>query len=151
MAKGLPKSIIKKYGISKKAWSVFRSRKNKGTKRSSKTRRKSNPKRRIKRVARKKRSRRYSMTIPLAPIAGLAAGLAEPAQKIIGGDLAGGLNLIGCNYTGYDAYSGSFNLDHLKRGLLPLIVGLLVHKFVGGAPLNLNRVLARAKVPFIRL
>lgn len=35
MAQGLPKSIIKKYGISKKAWAVFRGKKH--TKRGNKT------------------------------------------------------------------------------------------------------------------
>jgi len=46
--KGLPKSIIKKYGITKKAWRVFRGRKSKSKPRKAKTTRKttrkSNPK-----------------------------------------------------------------------------------------------------------
>ena len=45
--KGLPKSIIKKYGITKKAWRVFRGRKPKRSRSTRKTkRRKSNPRRR---------------------------------------------------------------------------------------------------------
>lgn len=48
----LPKSIIKKYGITKKAWSIF-----KGRKRRSPSRRSSNPKKRS--VVKTVRRRRY--------------------------------------------------------------------------------------------
>ena len=58
----------------------------KGAKRSSKTRRKSNPKKVRKKVARRKKSRRrYGMTIPLAPVLGLAAGMAAPIGKLVNG------------------------------------------------------------------
>ena len=100
---------------------------------------------------RRKGRRRYSMTIPMAPIAGLAVGLAEPIQKISQGNWVGGLNQLGERYTGYNALAGNFNFKRLEKGLLPLVLGALVHKFVGGAPLNLNKTLARAKVPFIRI
>jgi len=46
---------------------------------------------------------------------------------------------------------GSFNPTLMQHGLLPLVVGVLVHKFVGGSPLNFNRNLAKAKVPYIRI
>jgi len=76
MPKGLPKSIIKQYGITKKAWSVYRGRK-KSSSRSSKVTGK--VKRRTKSLARR-RGRRGSrkFTLPLAPILGLAVGMAKP-------------------------------------------------------------------------
>jgi len=67
------------------------------------------------------------------------------------GEWAGSLNHIGAIYTGYNAIEGQFQWGMLKRGLLPLVIGCLVHKFVGGPPLNLNRTLAAANVPFIRI
>ena len=149
--KGLSKSIIKKYGISKKAWAVYRGKKSKGsTPRTSKTSRK------VKKVARRRYSRKRSrrsggMTIPLAPIAGLAAGLAVPIDYALSGDYKGAMNILSENYTGYNFYQGMWEPEKLKRGLLPLIIGALVHKFVGGSPLNVNKMLAAAKVPFVRI
>ena len=148
MAKGLPKSIIKKYGISKKAWRVFRGRK--GKTRSRKTRA-SNPKKRRKtKLGRRKRGRRRnSMTIPLAPIIGLAAGMADPIQAAMAGNFDTAIEHLKYRYLGITP-GGQFNAAALSEGLLPLVIGLLVHKFVGGPPLNFNAMLVRAKVPFIR-
>ena len=154
--KGLPKWAIKEAkrrgakNIFAYAWTLV---KRKGKKRKSKTRRSSSPKRRVKRrMARRKRGRRrYTMTIPLAPIAGLIAGMHEPIQRIMQGkpDLA--IIAVSRNYTGYCPKDNNWLPERMARGLLPLIIGCLVHKFVGGAPLNVNRMLARAKVPFIRI
>jgi len=147
--KGLPKSIAKKYGISKKAWAVYR-----GTKKKPKA---SNPRpekaRKVRRkVAKRKRSRRSkSMTIPLAPVIGLIGPMAPRIiPALISGDFGGALHEARNIYTGFDE-NGNFHFDWLMQGLMPLIGGLLVHKFVGGAPLNANRILANANVPFIRI
>ena len=99
----------------------------------------------------KKKKRRYSMTIPLAPIIGLAAGMAKPAQKLMAGDIEGAIEELSWNYLGYSPARKQFDITALVNGTLPLVVGLLVHKFVGGAPLNFNKILAAAKVPFIRI
>jgi len=108
-------------------------------------------------MAKKKKSRSRSFTIPLAPTLGLIAGMAEPIQWGIGEGFAldrGWLNdrrgLI-ARYTGYSPWGKDFDINRLKEGLLPLIAGMLVHKFVGGRPLNLNATLARAGVPLVRL
>jgi hypothetical protein len=129
-------------------------------KRKGKRSRKSNPghnpgrkrKRRSIGVARRKRRRRSrSLTIPLAPVAGLAAGLWEPAQFAMQGRWDWALFKLARNYTGFNPANNTWNANELKNGLIPLIVGLLVHKFVGGRPLNLNQMLARAGVPFVRI
>jgi len=157
MAKGLPKWAIKEAkargakNIFAYAWTLVKRKGKKGS-------RKSNPKtkrRGGKKMARRKRSYRRSMTIPLAPIAGLAAGLATPLHKgIVEGNWFGETNSfiswLKYNYLGITP-EGNFSMDGLKNGLLPLIAGLLVHKFVGGSPLNLNRMLARHKIPLIRI
>ena len=160
MPKGLPKSLIKKYGISKKAWRIFRAGKSKSsTPRTSKTSRK------VKKVARRRYSRKRKrrsggMTIPLAPLAGLAAGLgsgsswsggASVISRLMEGNIADAAKIACYHYTGVDPYTGQFSIDGLKTGVLPLVAGALVHKFVGGSPLNINRMLAAARVPFIRI
>lgn len=113
----------------------------------SKTRKKGRVKRNMPR--RRRSRRRYSMTIPLAPVAGLAVGLSKPISYAISGNYEEAMKELAANYTGY--YEGKWNPKHMVHGLAPLVVGLLVHKFVGGPPLNLNRVLGRARVPFIRI
>lgn len=90
------------------------------------------------------------MTIPLAPIVGLLAGMKTAIPPLMAGDLDKAIGEVTYSYVGIDG-AGRFSWAGLQRGLVPLIIGLLVHKFVGGPPLNLNRVLARAKVPFIRI
>lgn len=157
--KGLPKSIIKKYGISKKAWAVYRGKKSKG----------SNPRpkkaRKVKKMARRRYSRKRSrrsggMTIPLAPIIGLGAGLAGGStwsggnsviSRLIEGDFTDAMKIGAYHYLGYDINLGKFEIQGLMTGIMPLVVGALIHKFVGGAPLNVNRMLAAAKVPFVRI
>ena len=110
------------------------------------------PKRRVKRrMARRRGRRRYTMTIPIAPIAGLLAGMHEPIVRIMQGKADLAIEAVSRNYTGYSPKDKNWLPERMARGLLPLVIGCLVHKFVGGPPLNLNRVLARAKVPFIRI
>lgn len=155
MPKGLPRSIIKKYGISKKAWDVYRGRK--GKKRTSKSRRSSNPKRSVKRTARRKRRRRASMTLPVAPLIGFAAPFAmtNPSGRTIIGDAMKGnyedlLYDARERFTGIDA-NGKFHGEWVVATYLPMILGGLIHKYVGGSPINLNRTLGRAKIPLIRI
>lgn len=91
------------------------------------------------------------MTVPIALVGGLAAGVAEPASMAFGGDVQGAARVLIHNYTGFETDTGNFNAAHLANGLLPLVLGALIHKFVGGRPLNVNAALARANVPFIRI
>lgn len=63
-ARGLPRSIIKKYGITKKAWRVFRGRKKGGRSKSAAKK----TKRRVSRTAKKKRRRRRGIAIGLASV-----------------------------------------------------------------------------------
>ena len=149
--KGLPKSIIKKYGISKKAWAVFRGQKSKGSTPRPKKARK------VKKVARRRYSRKRSrrsggMTIPLALVSGVAASVARPLKTALDTqDIQLAAWQLCEGYTGFYPGDGSFDVQRLKFGLVPLAMGALVHKFVGGSPLNMNRMLAAAKIPFIRI
>ena len=122
----------------------------------TKTEPKSNPKRKtVSKLARKKGTRRRkSMTIPLSIVGALAAGLAEPLRiATVDKDPGRALALVGARYSGVDARTSDahFNLHELTIGLGSLVVGGLVHKLVGGAPLNVNRMLAASGIPFIRV
>jgi len=149
MAKGLPKSIIKKYGISKKAWAVFR-----GKKRS----RGSNPKTRTKTqkrrgfsLAKKRRRRSNGMTIPIAPIAGFIPMIIRPVQNLMAGNIDMAFATFTYDTIGYDLPNKKWDAMKMVQNITPLIIGGLVHKYVGGKPLNINAALARAGVPFVRI
>lgn len=104
---------------------------------------------------RKKRAAR-KFTLPIAPIVGLLAGLAgpqgdSPIQYALDGDYESAIARLSKSYTGYDPNTGKWEPHLMTAGLVPLLIGGLVHKFVGGAPLNMNRMLASANVPVIRI
>jgi len=155
MAKGLPKWAIKEArargakNVFAYAWTLVKRKGKKGS-------RKSNPgkikRRGGRKMARKKKRRSRSLTIPLAPIAGLACGVMDAWTR--GGGF-GNLHEVGYklveNYTGYNPVRGNFDVNRLSKGLLPLILGAVVHKFVGGYPLNINKMLAQHKIPLIRI
>lgn len=91
------------------------------------------------------------LNLPIAIIAGLGAGMADPIKDVINGNIPGALKTMSARYTGYSPRSGTWSPEFLKKGLLPLVAGILIHKFVGGAPLNVNKALASAGVPIIRI
>lgn len=109
--------------------------------------------RRVRRYARRAygyaRRKAKGFTLPLLPLIGLGAGISYPAQIAMRGDWKNASSTLLYNYTGFAA-NGSFNTAGLKVGLLPLLAGILGHKIVGGK-LGVNRVLASAGVPFIRV
>lgn len=141
----LPKSIIEKYGITKKAWAVFRGQKKRGGKRGGV---KSMARRRVRYVARRVR-RRPGLTIPVAPIMGFTAAMYPIAELAINGDYKGAITEASLRFTGYDPYTGSFAAYKLKEGLLPILMGFLVHWVAG--KIGINRALGRARIPVIRV
>ena len=90
-------------------------------------------------------------TLPLAVIGGLSAGLARPVKHLMAGEYENAMTVLSQNYTGWSIQQGNWDAVRMKEGLLPLVIGALVHKFVGGPPINLNRMLASAGVPLIRI
>jgi len=100
-----------------------------------------------------KRRRSRKMTLPLAPIIGMISSpsvtraidnaVNDRGIPNILNELKG---MAGINYQ-----TNKFDLGLLASNLTPIVAGLLVHKYVGGQPLGLNNILARANVPFIRI
>jgi len=120
LAKGLPKSIIKKYGISKKAWSVYRGRKRKTsrTRKTKVTRRKG-----VRRMARRKR-RRGGKSITQQAFKWIRVGaLVAPAVAVaVGpGSQHGKARTIIHKYTGFNIDDQSFNIERLLQGWGPYL------------------------------
>lgn len=101
-------------------------------------------------MAKKKKRGPRKFTLPLAPIIGLLAGIGPAIGPAMAGDIDGTVNILKFNYLGL-TYDNKFEVGGLMKGLFPLIMGGAIHKFVGGAPLNVNRMLAAANVPILRI
>lgn len=93
------------------------------------------------RYRRKRRRRRKSKTIPLATIGGLIASFREEVACVVAGDFAGAVNSLGNKFSDPSTAFMTF---------VPLIVGALVSKVVGGM-LGVNARLGRAGVPWLRV
>jgi hypothetical protein len=93
------------------------------------------------------------MTLPIAPIIGLLAGIIPAVGPAMAGNYMEATNQLGYRFLGVSSITSSprFDINGLKTGLAPLVAGLLVHKFVGGRPLGLNAVLGKARVPYVRI
>lgn len=142
MAKGLPKDIIKEFGVSKKAWAEYRKRQGLSKGKSS-----SNP---VKYMTKKKgKGSKSKITIPISIVAGLYAGMIVPIDQAMKGNYKGAAEQLVRNYTGIDPLTNVFTLDRLKVGLIPLLVGAIVH--IAAGKLGVNRAIARTGLPVIRI
>ena len=104
---------------------------------------------------RKVKRRRSSFTLPLGIVIPVAYGVGEPlywgiSQKMPLDEI---LRHLLYRYTGIHMWSGRWapNLDDkaFLPGLPALLIGVVVHKIV--SMLGVNRMLARAKVPLVRI
>lgn len=104
-------------------------------------------------MAKKKGHSRHSLggfTIPLAPVAGAYVGLLirygtnSPIETALAGNIPLALEELAERITCFDR--NGFRGDMVLRSYGPIFLGLLLHKVL--APLN--RMLGRAKIPFIR-
>lgn len=144
---GLPKSIIKKYGISKRAWAEYRKAKGKSKKRTTKQR---TTKRTAKRRATKPKGVRKmgkrKTKIPLFTIAGIigAPAVRNTIQAAVSGNIAGIPQAL-AGLAGVS--SGRFNMAEAAANIVPIVGGALMSKFIGGDPIGLNR---RIQIPFVK-
>ena len=166
MPRGLPASYIKKakrelgkgaswHDIFKRAWELYKGSKvykavsgNPTKKKGS--RKKSSKKRSVSRMPKKKRRYSRKMTIPLAPLMGVIPMVQKPIEALVQGNFNEAVERAKWNILGINR-ENQFVPQKFIANITPLIIGLLVHKFVGGSPLNLNRTLARHKIPIIRI
>ncbi|GAH94226.1 unnamed protein product [marine sediment metagenome] len=100
--------------------------------------------------AKKRRRSNPGFTVPLGIVAGFVPYLINLKQGYDAGGW-GALSMYGVrSLTGYNYEAHSFSLGDMRYGLLPILLGMGVHKIVG-SKLGVNRMLGRAKVPFIRI
>lgn len=107
----------------------------------------------IRRAARryygKARRKASAMTIPIAPIAGILG--ASAVQSAINNIKLGHWEAIPGNMAtliGVDS-EGKFYLPALIQNMTPIVAGMVVHKLAN--KVGINRALASAKVPFLRV
>lgn len=100
--------------------------------------------------AKKRRSGRKKMTIPLAVVAGFAPATVGTFSAFQAGGAEAGARELSRSMLGYDFGSGAFNFGWMWSGLFPVLMGAFVSRFVGGA-MGVNRKLASMGVPLIRL
>jgi len=102
-------------------------------------------------MAKKKKSRKKpAMTMPLAVVAGFV-----PPARIIWGESGRGQSLEGGAiaasriFLGYDSIRGTWDFKQLQFGFGPVLVGFGIHKVA--QMVGINRALAAARIPFIRI
>jgi len=98
----------------------------------------------------RRRSNGFRLSLPVAAI----LGFLPLGQSIYTGFNSGGItqaSRVGLrSLTGYDTASNTWNWVYMKTGAIPIAIGLLIHKVVGGT-LGVNRMIARTGIPFIRI
>ena len=100
-------------------------------------------------VVRGKR-RRPKMTFPLAIVSGFLPLIHHEYEAF----KSGGLKAVSIDsvrrLTGIDTYANEWAPKAMIGGLLPILGGILIHRFIGGT-LGLNAALAKSGIPFIRI
>lgn len=101
-------------------------------------------------MAKTRRRKAASMTVPVAVIAGFAPFAMHLAQGYKDAGLKGVANNAVLDTTGYYPLENRFDMKWpIAKFYGPVLAGLLVHKLAG--KLGVNRTLARAGVPFLRV
>ena len=99
----------------------------------------------------KQRRRKTGMKLPLAIVMGFAVPVTHLWKTW---RATNNLEITGARaseiFTGYNTLTRTFNLGAMGQGTLPIMLGALAHKIVGTG-MGVNRMLAAAKIPFIRI
>lgn len=103
------------------------------------------------RRGKKRHHKKQGFTLPIAVIAGFAPGILRfKAQGGFGSHTSGALKLAVSHYIPYDYMTQKITFAGLKWGTIPIVIGLLTHKYIGGK-LGVNRMLKQMGIPVIRL
>jgi len=101
-------------------------------------------------MAKKKHRRKASATLPLAVV----AGFVPPARIILaesqgGRGIEGGAVAASRIFLGYDSNTAVWDFRQLQFGFGPILMGFAIHKVA--TMVGINRALASARIPFIRI
>lgn len=97
----------------------------------------------------KRRSRTQGMTIPLAVVGGFIPTIAFAADGYRVGGFENAARRVAQRLTGIDSTANVFIWKELMAGWGPILAGFLVHKVSNR--LGINRAIARAGIPLIRI
>lgn len=102
------------------------------------------------RLVRARTRRMNKTTLPIAAIGGFLPMTVDAINGFYTGGFTDFSRSLVAKTTGYDFGSQAWKWEHIRTGLFPIIMGLIVHKYIGGR-LGINRTLASAGVPLLRL
>ena len=98
-----------------------------------------------------KRARRKAQArVPLAVIGGFVPILFNTYNGYKENGVDGATQNLVAFTTGYSRWEGKFKAEYLIKGMAPVVIGMMVHKLVGGK-LGLNRAIARAGIPYLSI
>jgi hypothetical protein len=102
-------------------------------------------------ITKSRRRARPGFTLPLAALAGFTPMVMElPAEIKAKGLISGVAQTLSTNLVGYNPWHKTWNVGYAASHCwFPVLAGILVHKMAG--KLGINRALARAGVPIIRI
>jgi hypothetical protein len=100
-------------------------------------------------VAKRKRHKRGGMTLSVATLAGFVPLGGRVLTGFQGNGLYGAADGALSGLTGYSTFDRKWHADILAQNVLPIIAGIFVHKLAG--KLGINRALANAGIPFVRI
>jgi len=101
-------------------------------------------------MAKKKHRKKAQATLPLAVV----AGFLPPARIILaesqgGRGIEGGAVAASRIFLGYDSNTAVWDFRQLQFGFGPILMGFAIHKVA--QMVGINRALAAARIPFIRI
>jgi len=102
-------------------------------------------------MAKKKKTRkRPPMTMPLAIVAGFVPpGRIIWAESGRGQSFEGGAVAASRIFLGYNSITGRWDFKQLQYGFGPILMGFGIHRLA--QMVGINRALAAARIPFIRI
>lgn len=93
--------------------------------------------------------RRAKTTIPVLLAAPVALPMVDWVQQSMSIGPGMATNNLVAAFTGYNSYQKNFDAKRIKKTYTPILVGWAGHKVAN--ILGINRLLSRAKIPYIRL
>lgn len=93
--------------------------------------------------------RRPKPTVSLAVVGGLMPLAARAIDGYKGNGLYGVGDAILSGLTGFSSFDKKWHADIMAGNLGPIVAGVVVHKVAGR--LGVNRMLAKAGIPFVRI
>ena len=96
-----------------------------------------------------RKSFRKKPTVSVAILAGFAAPVSDAYATYKYSGLENAVSNFSAAMTGYQTTTHKFVAAELKRGLLPVMTGALIHK--AATMLGINRMISSAGIPFIRI